>query len=104
MSKTITIFGLHGIESLLQNNPEFVLKVLIQNGRKDKKIIALTKILSSNKIPFLLADKDKMDKISKGEAHQGIISDVILRPLLNEDSLLASISSVFIYVSEFSIN
>ena len=94
MSKTINTFGFHSIESLLQNNPELVLKVLIQNGRNDKRIIDLTKILYSSKIPFLLADKDKMDKISKGEAHQGIISEVILRPILNEDSLLDSISSL----------
>ena len=94
MSKIITIFGFHGIESLLQNNPELVLKVLIQNGKKDKRIIALIKILSSNKIPFFLAEKDKMDKISKGETHQGIISKIIPPMLLNEDSLLESISSL----------
>ena len=38
-----------------------------------------------------MADKDKLDKISKGEAHQGIISEVILPPLLNQDSLFDSI-------------
>ncbi len=92
MSKTINIFGFHSLESLIQNNPELVLKVLIQNGRKDKRIIALSKILSSNKIPCLIADKDSMDEISKGEVHQGIISEVRLPPLLNEDSLLDSIS------------
>ena len=94
MSKTINTFGFHSIESLLQNNPELVLNVLIQNGRKDKRINNLTKILSSNRIPFSIADKDKLDKISKGEAHQGIISKVILPPLLNEESLLDSISSI----------
>jgi len=92
MSKTINIFGFHGIESLIQNNPKLVLKVLIQKGRKDKRIIDLKKILSSNKISFSIADKDSMDKISEGETHQGIISEVILPPLLNEDSLLDSIS------------
>ena len=38
-----------------------------------------------------MADKDKLDKISKGEAHQGIISEVILPPILNQDSLFDSI-------------
>ena len=54
MSKTINIFGFHGIESLLQNNPELVLKVLIQNERNDKRIIDLINKLGSQKISFFI--------------------------------------------------
>ena len=49
MSKSIHIFGFHSIESLLKTNPESVLKVLIQNSRKDKRISTLTNTLSKSR-------------------------------------------------------
>ena len=94
MSKSIHIFGFHSIESLLKANPESVLKVLIQNSRKDKRISALTNTLSTQKIPFSFTDRVKLDRISKGEVHQGVISEVILPSPLNEQSLLDSIANL----------
>ena len=91
MSTSIHIFGFHSVESLLKANPESVLKVLIQNSRKDKRISALTNTLSTQKIPFSFTDRVKLDQISKGEMHQGVISEVILPSPLNEQSLLDSI-------------
>ena len=68
--------------------------MLIQNSRKDKRISTLTNTLSSQKIPFSFTDRVKLDRISKGEAHQGVISEVILPSPLNEQSLLDSIANL----------
>ena len=94
MSKSIYIFGFHSIESLLKTNPELVLKVLIQDSRKDKRISTLTNTLSTQKIPFSYTDRVKLDRISKGDIHQGVISEVILPSPLNEQSLLDSIANL----------
>jgi len=94
MSKSIYIFGFHSIESLLNTNPESVLRVFIQNGRKDVRVINLNKTLLDLKIPFSGIDKNELDRIAKGEAHQGVISEVILPPLLTEDTLLSSIENL----------
>ena len=93
MSKSINIFGFHSIESVLKTNPELVLKVLIQNGRKDKRIINLTNTLASQKISFSFADKSNLDSISKGEVHQGIVSEIIPPPILNEEAFFSSIAN-----------
>ena len=93
MSKSIYIFGFHSIESLLNTNPESVLKVFIQTGRKDTRVNNLNQILSDLKIPFSGVDKNDLDRLAKGEVHQGIISEVILPPLLSEDGLLSSIDA-----------
>tara|TARA_B000000475_G_scaffold47825_1_gene36693 strand:+ start:122 stop:868 length:747 start_codon:yes stop_codon:yes gene_type:complete len=93
MSKSINIFGFHSIESILLDNPELVIKVLIQNGRKDKRIIDLINNLDSQKISYSSTDRANLDKISKGEIHQGVISEIILPPILNEDSFFNSIAS-----------
>ena len=93
MSKSINIFGFHSIESILKTTPELVLKVLIQNGRKDKRINDLINTLSFQKISYSFADRNNLDKISKGEFHQGVISEVTLPPILNQESFIKSISS-----------
>ena len=93
MSKSINIFGFHSIESILLDNPELVIKVLIQNRRKDKRIIDLINNLDSQKISYSSTDRANLDKISKGEIHQGVISEIILPPILNEDSFFNSIAS-----------
>ena len=92
MPKSIEIFGFHSIESILKSNPELVLNVLIQNERKDKRINELINTLSSQKIPYSFADKVFLDKISKGELHQGVISSVIPPSILNEESFIQSIT------------
>ena len=63
MSKSINIFGFHSIESILINKPELVLKVLIQNGRKDKRIVNLI-----NNLDF--EDEDSKEKEQKQENKQ----------------------------------
>ena len=88
MSKSINIFGFHSIESILKTTPELVLKVLIQNGRKDKRINDLINTLSFQKISYSFADRNNLDKISKGELHQGVISEVTLPPVLNQESFI----------------
>jgi 23S rRNA (guanosine2251-2'-O)-methyltransferase len=91
MSKSINLFGFHSIESLLTTNPELIIKVSIQSNRKDKRAAELVNTLTRHKIPFLSSDKSYLDRLAKGEVHQGVISEVILPPLLNEEALLKSI-------------
>ena len=94
MSKSINIFGFHSIESLLKTNPESIIKVFVQINRKDKRANDLINILTSQKITFSPTDRNDLDRMAKGEVHQGVISEVILPPLLNEESLLKSISDI----------
>jgi len=92
MPKSIEIFGFHSIASILKSNPELVLNVLIQKERRDKRINELINTLSSQKISYSFADKVFLDKISKGELHQGVISSVIPPSILNEESFIQSIT------------
>ena len=94
MSKSIHIFGFHSIESLLNTNPESILKVFIQSGRDDIRMSNIITALTNQKISFLHSDKNKLERIAKGELHQGIIAEVILPPLPGEDSLIAVIKKI----------
>ena len=94
MSKSIHIFGFHSIESLLNTNPESILKVFIQSGRDDIRMRNIITALTNQKISFLHSDKNKLDRLAKGELHQGIIAEVILPPLPGEDVLIADIKKI----------
>ncbi|MDA9031591.1 23S rRNA (guanosine(2251)-2'-O)-methyltransferase RlmB, partial [Candidatus Pseudothioglobus singularis] len=93
MSKSIIIFGFHSIESLLKTNPESIIKVFVQINRKDKRANDLINILTNQEINFSLANRNDLERMAKGEVHQGVISEVILPPLLSEESLLKFISN-----------
>ena len=78
MSKSIYIYGFHSIEAQLNSNPEYILNVLIQSGRSDSRMSNIISILRNQKIKFSKVNKDKLDRLSKGELHQGIVAEVIL--------------------------
>ena len=51
-----------------------------------------TNTLTSHKILYSISDKSNLDKISKGEVHQGVISEVMTPPISNEESFFHSIT------------
>jgi len=94
MSKSIHIYGFHSIEAQLKSNPECILNVFVQSGRSDSRISKITSILSTQKINFSKINKNKLDRLTKGELHQGIVAEVILPPLLGHKELIDFVAKV----------
>jgi len=94
MSKSIYIYGFHSIESQLNSNPECILNVFVQSGRSDSRMSKITSILSTQKINFSIIDKNKLDRLAKGELHQGIVVEVILPPLLGHEALIDFVTKI----------
>ena len=94
MSKSIYIYGFHSIESQLNSNPEGVLKVFIQSGRNDGRMSKITSLLSNLKINFLKIEKNELDRLAKGEPHQGIIAEILLPSLPGQEALIDFITNL----------
>ena len=88
MSKLIHIYGFHSIEAQLNSNPECILNVFVQTGRSDSRMSEMTSFLNTLKINFSKIDKNKLDRLTRGEHHQGIVAEVILPPLLGQEALI----------------
>jgi len=88
MSKSIHIYGFHSIEAQINSNPECILNVFVQTGRRDSRMSEMTLFLNTQKINFSKIDKNKLDRLTKGEPHQGIVAEVILPPLLGLEALI----------------
>ena len=94
MSKSIYIYGFHSIESQLNSKPERVLKVFIQSGRNDARMRKMTSLLNNLKINFLKIDKNELDRLAKGEPHQGIIAEVLLPSLPGQKALIDFVTKI----------
>ena len=88
MSKSIHIYGFHSIEAQLNSNPECILKVFVQTGRSDNRMSEITSFLNTQKISFSKVDKNKLNRLTNGETHQGIVAEIILPSLLGHEALI----------------
>jgi len=94
MSKSIYIYGFHSIEAQLNSSPESIIKVFIQSGRSDSRMAKMNSLLSNQKINFSKIDKNKLDRLVKGELHQGIVAEVILPPLPGHEGFVAFVTKL----------
>jgi len=88
MSKSIHIYGFHSIKAQLISNPECILNVFVQTGRSDSRMSEVTSFLNTQKINFSKIDKNKLDQLTKGEPHQGIVAEIILPSLPGQEALI----------------
>ena len=94
MSKSIHIYGFHSIEAQLKSNPEYILNVFVQSGRSDSRMSKIISVLSTQKINFSKINKNKLDRLVKGELHQGIVAEVILPPLQGHEALIDFVTKI----------
>ncbi len=88
MSKSIIIFGFHAIQAQLDANPECLLKVFTLDNRNDKRLNTLTTQLNRLGINTQQANKQKLDKLTNNQTHQGIAAEILLPTLPNLDGLI----------------
>ena len=94
MSKSIHIYGFHSIEAQLNSNPECILNVFVQTGRSDIRMSEMTSFLNTQKIYFSKIDKNKLDRLTKGEPHQGIVAEIILPSLSGQEALISFVTKL----------
>ena len=93
MSNTEIIHGLHAVQALLTRDATRVLKVQLLRGREDERAAAVLAAAMHAKIPVERVDAQRLDKLTGGAVHQGVIAEV--RPLLpwTEDALIAALGA-----------
>ncbi len=74
MSSNPYIFGLHAVESLLKNQPERILRIVVLADRQDKKIEAIIRLAKSQNISVNQGSKAELDKMTELANHQGIVA------------------------------
>jgi 23S rRNA (guanosine2251-2'-O)-methyltransferase len=78
MSKhnTEVIFGIHAVESVLRRNPEQVLQLWVQAGRKDKRMQTVLRLAGKQGVSVEVCSRDVLQKKSAENKHQGVVAKI----------------------------
>ncbi|MER2490357.1 23S rRNA (guanosine(2251)-2'-O)-methyltransferase RlmB [Catenovulum sediminis] len=87
MSKAELIFGMHAVESLLQNAPHRFIEVFCLKGRNDERLNKIVSQLRKQGVSIQFCQRKALDDKAAGEQHQGIVARVQAAPALTENDL-----------------
>lgn len=74
MATTNTIFGVHAVGAVLQNQPERVQHICVTRERQDKKIEGIVQLARKQNIRVEVLSKPELDKMANNGNHQGVIA------------------------------
>ncbi|MBR5504920.1 MAG: 23S rRNA (guanosine(2251)-2'-O)-methyltransferase RlmB, partial [Clostridia bacterium] len=63
-------------------------KIIVQNGEKHGSILKILAIAKEKRIAVSYADKAKLDKISDGSSHQGVVAYVAAKEYVSVQQIL----------------
>lgn len=74
MSEKSVVFGLHAVNSLVQQRPEDVQELWVLEGRVDAKLTDILNKARSAKISCQRKTKDQLSAAANGGVHQGVLA------------------------------
>jgi len=87
------IFGVHAAQSALDYAPKKIKQAWVDQKRQDERLVSLLKGLQKHNIRPEKADRKKLDNLSKGGNHQGIILEVEMPAMRSESDLKSVVES-----------
>lgn len=87
------IFGVHAAQAALDYAPKKIKQAWVDQKRQDERVLSLVKGLQKHHIRPEKADRKKLDNLSKGSNHQGIVLEVEMPAMRSESDLKAVVAS-----------
>lgn len=81
------IFGIHAVQAALDFSANKIQHVWVDNQRQDKRILPLLKQLQTLGIKSEVSDRKRLDKMTDGKSHQGIVAEIEMPGVHSEDEL-----------------
>ncbi|TVP56984.1 MAG: 23S rRNA (guanosine(2251)-2'-O)-methyltransferase RlmB [Halomonadaceae bacterium] len=69
-----TLFGWHAVQSLVENQPDQVVRVHLQQGREDSRVQGITESASRFGIALEFSSRKALDEMAGQGSHQGIVA------------------------------
>lgn len=86
-TKFQTIFGLHAVQALLNNQPERITRLSVSKDRSDKKIDAIVTQARQKGIAIETLPRQELDRMSNDGNHQGVIAHCKAARVYSESDL-----------------
>jgi 23S rRNA (guanosine2251-2'-O)-methyltransferase len=87
MSDDSIVFGLHAVRTLLKQRPERALRLLVQKGRDDGRIVEVLQLAKNANVPHESRDARDLERLASAERHQGVCLYVRSSSVLGEGAL-----------------
>lgn len=87
------IFGIHTVQAALDYAPTKIKQAWVDQKRQDERLISLQKSLQKHHINAEKTHRKKLDNLSKGGNHQGIIVAIEMPAMHSESDLKAVVKS-----------
>lgn len=82
------VYGFNVIETLSRQAPQQILQVFMDKDRVDQRAQSLRLTLDELGLAWQLVATRKIDELAGGGNHQGVVAEVLSRPVLDEKGLL----------------
>ncbi len=77
MTKSSFLYGIHTITAVLENNPQRVRQLFVQEGRRDPRTQVLIDLAEKHDISVQIASHRSLDHWTAQAVHQGIVAQVV---------------------------
>lgn len=74
MKKQETVFGIHAVKSILQKNPERIVKLYVLKERHDKQMQNILLLVEKNNLAVELLSRKDLDQLVADANHQGVVA------------------------------
>jgi len=81
------VFGIHAVQAVLDYSSDKIHKIWIDNQRKDHRLISLIEQLKKLGLSVEKSDRKRLDKMTDGKNHQGIVVEVEIPGIHSENEL-----------------
>jgi 23S rRNA (guanosine2251-2'-O)-methyltransferase len=83
MPRAGLIYGFHAIASRIRQSADSVLELYIDAGRTDARARTLADTAGQRKVRVILIEAERLDRMTGGASHQGVVARVELRGASN---------------------
>jgi len=91
---TTQLFGIHAVQAALDYSPQKIRRVWIDGQRQDARLKQIVDALQALGIQPEKTERKKLDRLTDGKNHQGIIVAVELPAMQNEDDLKRAVTAL----------
>jgi 23S rRNA (guanosine2251-2'-O)-methyltransferase len=92
--KSSKLFGMHSVQAALNYSPDKIRKVWIDQQRQDQRLSQILDELVTLGVELEKIDRKKLDRLSEGNNHQGIVVEVALPDELSESELKTAVGNL----------
>lgn len=94
MRNVVKLYGIHAVQAALDYSAEKIRRGWIDRQRQDKRLMQIRTALTNLGIVLESSERKQLDQLADSHAHQGVVVEVELPAVRNEEQLKQAVASL----------